>query len=149
MTVDRLEKTDSLQNDLIALRARRKSQKKATGRPGRRSLTKAERVKVFAFTDGKCHVCGGDIDGEWQADHIRAHSTGGTHALDNYLPAHGGCNNYRWDYLPEEIRLILKLGVWAKTQVVRGTRVGQKIEDKYMDYESARITRRVENKRGT
>jgi hypothetical protein len=34
------------------------------------------------------------------------------------LPAHSTCNNYRWDYLPEEFQYILKLGVWASTQMI-------------------------------
>src|SRR3712207_8439206 len=45
-----------------------------------------------------------------------AHSSGGAHSADNYLPAHTLCNNYRWDYSPEEFQLVLKIGVWARTR---------------------------------
>lgn len=142
MTPRRTVKTSSLQNRIKELRARRRKQKKVVGRLKRRPLNKIERATVLRFTDSRCHICGGDIDGRWQADHVRAHSAGGKHALDNYLPAHSACNNYKWDYLPEEIELILKLGVWTKTQVERGTRVGREVEDKFMNYEKARIGRR-------
>ena len=74
-------------------------------------------------------------------------STGGIHALDNYLPAHSTCNNYKWDYLPEEMQLILKLGVWVKTQVERGTKVGREVERKFTNHELARIARRKESNR--
>jgi hypothetical protein len=71
-----------------------------------------------------------------------AHSAGGTHSADNYLPAHGTRNHYRWDYLPEEFELILKLGVWARTQVEMGTMVGRIIEQRFSAYEVRRIGRR-------
>ena len=29
--------------------------------------------------------------------------------MDNYLPAHATCNNYRWDYTAAEFQEILKL----------------------------------------
>jgi hypothetical protein len=45
------------------------------------------------------------------ASRVIAHSAGGTHEVDNYLPAHSTCDNCRWDYLPEEFQYILKLGV--------------------------------------
>lgn len=72
-----------------------------------------------AKTGGPCHICGGLIDGRWQADHVLAYSGGGGHAADNYLPAHELCSIYRWDYLAEEFQEILKLGVWARTQIER------------------------------
>lgn len=64
------------------------------------------------------------------------------HAEDNYLPAHVTCNNYRWDYLPEEFELILKLGVWARTEVENGTSVGLAIEKKFSQKEAKRQARR-------
>ncbi len=87
-------------------------------------------------------MCGGDISGPWNADHVLAHSAGGKHAPDNYLPTHATCNNYRWDYLPEEFELILKLGVWARTQVDRGTVIGASIEQGFTSHEARRIVRR-------
>jgi hypothetical protein len=72
-----------------------------------------------------------------------AHSAGGTHDVDNYLPAHSTCNNYRWDYLPEEFQYILKLGVWARTQIERGTTVGNDVASAFAGYEARRVKRRV------
>lgn len=97
---------------------------------------------VLQKTDGCCHICGGKIEGKWAADHVIARSAGGGHGVDNYLPAHGTCNNYRWDYLPEEFGLILKLGVWARTQIEKGTPVGRDIEQRFTKYEAMRLRRR-------
>jgi hypothetical protein len=80
-----------------------------------------------------------------QADHLLAHSAGGTHDVDNYLPAHSICNNYRWDYLPEEFQYILKLGVWAKTQIERGTTVGNDVAISFAGHEARRVKRRILN----
>jgi len=80
--------------------------------------------------------------GQWQADHVMAHSAGGVHEEDNYLPAHSLCNNYRWDYLPAEFQYILKLGVWARTQIERGTHVGNDISSAFSAHETRRLTRR-------
>lgn len=133
---------EALRERIKRLRRQREVQKAETGRPKSKRLSAKERAKVLNFTDGKCHICGGDIEGRWQADHVRAHSAGGEHSLDNYLAAHSTCNNYRWDYLPEEMELVLKLGVWAKTQVERATPVGREIEKNFSSHEKARMTRR-------
>jgi 5-methylcytosine-specific restriction endonuclease McrA len=83
----------------------------ATSR-ARQKLSAAERNAIFTKTGGRCHVCGGAIQGAWQADHVFPHSGGGHHAAENYLPAHALCNNYRWDYTTDEFQYVLKLGVW-------------------------------------
>ncbi len=134
--------TEPLRPRLIALRRLRGHVKDANRRPRLRRLTAAERADILSKTGGKCHICGGDIQGSWNADHVMAHSAGGEHSIDNYLPAHITCNNYRWDYLPEEFELILKLGVWARTQVEKGTMVGRTIEQRFSAYEVGRIGRR-------
>ena len=119
----------------------RKAQSKAQ-REQRAALSTAQRAKVLGKTDGRCHICGGAIIGTWQADHVLAHSGGGRHAEDNYLPAHPLCNNYRWDYLAEEFQYILKLGVWARTQVETSTRLGGMIAQNFVAYERRRLSRR-------
>ena len=49
----------------------------------RAALAQADRGKVLSKTGGRCHICGGAIDaGDWQADHVLAHSTGGAHLVD-------------------------------------------------------------------
>ncbi len=132
-----------LRDYLIRLRGQRREGKRTSTRKPRSSLTAAERRQVLAKTSRRCHICGGTIDGNaWQADHVMAHSAGGIHQIDNYLPAHSLCNNYRWDYLPEEFQYILKLGVWARTQIERGTLIGNAAASAFAAYEARRFTRR-------
>lgn len=52
------------------------------------------------------------------------------------------CNNYRWDYSPEEFQWVLKLGVWARTQIERGTSLGAEVRDMFHEYELNRQGRR-------
>ena len=66
-------------------------------------------------------------------------SGGGEHSVENYLPAHGLCNNYRWDYAAEEFQLILKLGVWCRTQIERQTGLGRKVAAAFITHEAARL----------
>jgi hypothetical protein len=110
----------------------------------RRALTPVERATVLKSTGSKCHLCGGPIatDQSWQADHVLAHSGGGAHTINNYLPAHTLCNNYRWAYLPDEFQLILKLGVWVRTQVERGTSIGIAVGQGFTAHERRRESRR-------
>lgn len=132
-----------LRSILLNLRAQRRARKARRGQHHRSALTNGQRLAVLSKTGRKCHICGGSIDNDaWQADHVMAHSAGGLHEIDNYLPAHALCNNYRWDYLPEEFQLILKLGVWARTQIERQTVVGGAIEVGFSDYEVRRAKRR-------
>ena len=106
-------------------------------------LKKADRDKVLGKTGGRCHICGGAIDADdWQADHILAHSTGGAHLVENYLPAHSICNNYRWHYDAEEFQWILKLGVWLRTQIEKETAIGQEVGQRFCDHERRRAGRR-------
>lgn len=123
-------------------RERRRRKESAQARGARRArLTSAQRRRILAKTGGRCHLCGGRIDGKWQADHVLAHSGGGQHSEDNYLPAHALCNNYRWHYTAEEFQQILKLGVWARTQIQRLTRVGRYVAEEFLKYEKRRAAR--------
>src|SRR5580765_2738113 len=83
---------------LRKLRAkRRRTVSSGRSRRGRRSRPgKTSREAILLKTGGRCHLCGGAItETDWQADHVLAHSTGGKHSAENYLPAHSICNNYR------------------------------------------------------
>ena len=99
-----------------------------------------DRQKILSATNGRCHIGGGAIDGRWQADHVLAHAGGGRHALDNYLPAHQLCNNYRWDYDAEEFQWILKIGVWAKSQMEHASKdsLGRKMLETFFAYDQKR-----------
>jgi hypothetical protein len=118
--------------------AMRKTKMKLIVRSG---VTPAQRRIIFAKTAGRCHICGGMIDGQWHADHVLAHSTGGAHSVDNYLPSHSVCNNYRWHYSAEEFQLILKLGVMVRTMVEKGVRPGPDIAEAFVKHEGKRIGR--------
>ena len=76
-------------------RIKEKAKKKqSTLRRG--NLLQSERHAILQKTGGRCHICGGEIQGRWQEDHVLAHSAGGSSSPDNYLTAHSLCNNYRW-----------------------------------------------------
>jgi hypothetical protein len=142
-TVDEPASPEALRSLLCTLRQERRDRK--LNNPNRHvprtALTRSERAAVLAKTGKRCHICGGEINGSWQADHVLAHSGGGQHRADNYLPAHKLCNNYRWDYLEEEFQNILKLGVWARTQIENGTAIGNNIAKRFVSYERQRIAR--------
>ena len=113
------------------------------GRGGRRAaLSPAEREQVLRATGRRCHVCGGAIRGAWQADHVFPHSSGGRHSVDNDLPAHALCNNYRWDYSAAEYQLILKLGVWIRKQIENATGLGRAAAAAFAAHEARRQDRR-------
>jgi 5-methylcytosine-specific restriction endonuclease McrA len=130
-----------LLRSLHAVRNRRQEASKVAKR-ARPALCGAERKEVLDKTGGRCHLCGGLIEGAWQADHVLSHSAGGSHQVDNYLPSHELCNNYRWHYSPEEFQHILKLGVWVRTQIERKTPIGRIAATAYLAYDDTRLKRR-------
>lgn len=129
---------------LHELRLRRRNIKANTKQTlaKRSALSNLQRKHVLAKTGGRCHICGGAISGQWDADHVFPHSSGGTHSEDNYLPAHDICNTYRWDYTPEEYQLILKLGVWLKGEILRETKVGRQAAEKFVKRQASVAKRR-------
>lgn len=130
---------------LVSLReTRRQRQDKQRDMPLRRkSLTNANRSIVLSKTNGRCHICGGDVGKtDWQADHVLAHNSGGLHSVDNYLPAHNLCNNYRWDYDAEEFQWLLKIGVWARKRMEEDSVLGRDILESFYKYEVRRNSRR-------
>jgi len=142
----------SFSSHLRQLRRKREEHKEASRstRPARQLLPPSERDLILAKTAGHCHICGELISGSaWNADHVVAHSAGGTHNADNYLPAHPLCNNYRWDYSAEEFQLILKLGVWTRTQIERRKPFGREAAAAFLAYERTRLARRKKGKKGT
>ena len=107
------------------------------------TLTKKERYSIWDKTDGKCHVCGEDVDKDkFEADHIKPHSSGGKNNIENFLATCKTCNNYRWHYSPEEIQWILKIGIWAKTKIGQNDKLGSIIADNFVKKEIKRESRR-------
>jgi 5-methylcytosine-specific restriction endonuclease McrA len=122
------------------LKRKRKQEKQKDRRP----LNAEERKVVLEKTNGHCHLCGGTMsenaEGELVEerkpvgdpikpvfDHIVPYATGGTNDLNNFLAAHGLCNGARWFYSPEEFQWILRMGVWARSQMERETDIGSKM----------------------
>lgn len=129
-------------HELRLTRRRRKAELRGTIAP-RQPLSLAERKEVLRKTAGRCHICGGAIDGKkWHADHVFSHSAGGAHAADNYLPAHALCNNYRWDYTADEFQQVLKLGVWIRLQIEHKTPLGLQAAARYLAHDIRRTARR-------
>ena len=106
-----------LQKVVFNLRAiRRQSEKK---QEPRRRLSSAQRKVIFGKTGGRCHVCGVELElSDFHADHVKTHRSGGLHMEANFLPSCALCNKYRWHFSSEELQIILKLGVWAKSVVL-------------------------------
>ncbi len=132
------------------LRANRRTyvQTQSASRPKRQPLSASQRREILKKTGKRCHLCGGEIESsDLEMDHVLAHSGGGAHAVDNYLPAHSLCNNYRWDYGSEEFQLILKLGVWLRTQIEKQTLLGKLATTLFVSHENRRKARRKPPKR--
>ena len=133
-----LTKPSLLQKRIYNLQLKRRKSKLKVPRPS--SLTEKQRKIIHSKTNGRCHFCGIKVPvDKFQADHVVSHTRGGTHKEDNYLASCFICNNYRWHYLPLELQIILKLGVWAKTEIEKQTTVGTKMAEKFSKKESSRI----------
>ena len=122
---------------------RRKTKASLRGNVTRRSPASSKKKQILQKTGGRCHICGGDIHGEWHADHVLAHALGGEHDPDNYLPAHPICNHYRWFYGTEEFQWILKLGVWLRTQIEDEKPLGRAAAESFCAHERGRVRRRT------
>lgn len=55
------------------------------------------------------------------------HKLGGEAKPDNYLPICKECNRPRWRYTPEVIRLIMRLGTYAKNEIRHETELGEQL----------------------
>ena len=75
---------DSFAKDLKKLQLTRKANKVISKR---QVLTGSERRQILEKTDFRCHVCGVLLTDQFQADHIKCHSSGGGHNVANYLPS--------------------------------------------------------------
>src|SRR6266513_2493821 len=91
----------------------------------RLALTRRQRRAIYAKTAGTCHVCGGPLGRGWQADHVVPPRRGGSHSLDNYLPACRVCNALRRGYDPAVLRSIIQMGVYVKHEMRQRTKLGR------------------------
>ena len=97
----------------------------------RRNPTPKQRDLIRQKTGGLCHSCGGRLGPRWQADHVKPVALGGDSGPDNFLPACRTCNRLKWHRKPVGIREILRLGIYARNEIYRGTDVGQKLKAIY------------------
>ncbi|WP_156914030.1 HNH endonuclease [Comamonas badia] len=110
------------------------------------SPTTKQKVLIFQKTNGHCHICGGQITGNWVADHVHHHIYGGESAIENYLPAHRICNSARWFYGTEEFQWIMKMGVFFRTQLEeKGNADAINLAEAFMDHERHRVSRRKQS----
>jgi hypothetical protein len=104
----------------------------------RARLTTKQRVTILSKTNSHCHICGIELTlDDFEADHVKSHCMGGEHAENNYLPSCHTCNNYRWHYSSEEMQIILKLGVWAKTKITNDEELGLIMANEFVKHEMA------------
>jgi 5-methylcytosine-specific restriction endonuclease McrA len=97
------------------------------------SLDSDARKRILAKTGGRCHVCGEPLGKEWSADHVQPRARGGEDAEANFLPACRTCNAARWHRRPRVIRRMLRLGVYLLSEVDRGSTLGNRVRDYYLD----------------
>ncbi len=102
----------------------------------RTALSKNQRELILSKTNSHCHICGIELEEKgFHADHVKPHSAGGIHSENNYLASCSTCNKLRWHYSPEEIQIVLKLGVWAKTKVLDDTELGLEIANQFVKHD--------------
>ena len=139
-----IESAEVLINELRRLKQQREAGKQRLDTQSRQLLKSLKRRLIHQKTDGRCHICGCEVSVDsFQADHVRSHTSGGGSDVDNFLPSCRTCNNYRWYYSSEEMKWILKIGVWARTQMQRETQIGHQLAKAFVKYEESRERRRT------
>ena len=97
---------------------------------------------IFEKTGGLCHICGGELGAKWAADHVKPAAIGGRSTTDNFLPACHTCNRLKWHRTPETIRLIMRLGIYARKQIQHDTPLGRKLVKLFDAKEKSNLLRR-------
>jgi hypothetical protein len=135
------ESSEKLIERLITLKAERGARKNKLAR--KYSLSKKDKTAILEKTNYKCHICGGEVAlNTFEADHIQAHSSLVNNKLDNFLPSCRLCNNYRWHCDAEEIKWVLKLGVWLRGEMMHKTSIGLLASEKFIKHEIRREGRK-------
>lgn len=103
-------------------RAKRIEIRELSGYVPRKSVSVAVKREVLQKTGNKCHMCGKRLTIRTvQIGHIKARALGGADAVKNYLPSCASCNRARWILDTKEIEEILRLGIWARTEIENAT----------------------------
>jgi len=103
-------------------------------------FTNDQLKKIFERTTGHCHFCGdilifgkygykdiNDLDGAWESDHVIQKAKGGNKNEENCLPACVRCNRLRWHYKGDQLRELIFLGIIAKKEIGKKTKIGKEI----------------------
>ena len=114
--------------------------------------------KIFERTKGHCHFCGdkvifdkygckniNDLDGAWESDHVIQKAKGGNVKEENCLPACVRCNRLRWHYKGNELRELIFLGIIAKKEINKNSKVGEDILILKGKRENSNEKRRIKN----
>lgn len=106
-------------------------------------LRKSEKQLVFEKTSGFCHICGEELD-----DKKISISTpfNKSDSVENSLPACQSCKRLFGNHLSEEINWIIKIGMWARTQIEFETDIGLEIATELIESEKDREQRRKESR---
>jgi len=110
-------------------------------------LTKSQRELIFKKTKGHCHVCGCELEGKWTADHVVPHASGGECEIDNFLPCCYECNRLRWFYSPQTLKKILQLGVYCNSEIQKATKLGNQIQELFLNRIKQNHKRRKKNQK--
>lgn len=65
--------------------------------------------------------------------HVMPFAKGGKNLIENYLPACYTCNRLKWHRSPEDIQLIMQLGIYARNQIDHDTPLGRKLAQNWQD----------------
>lgn len=104
-------------------------------------INNAKLKEIYERTNGCCHFCGDkvifkkygvknvdDVQGVWEADHVRQKGKGGNKDANNCLPACYRCNRLRWHRKGNEIRELIFLGLIVKNEIKKGSGLGKKLQ---------------------
>ena len=116
-----INKKEILSAELRRLSKFRKDEKK---KAKSRRFKKSEKEEIYNKTNGVCHICGIKLS-------PNKFSISESTTIDNesFLPACKTCKRIHDNYLPEEIKWILKIGLWAKTQIEYETEIGNMVSN--------------------
>lgn len=134
-----IDNKEYLSAEFRRLREVRSEKKKVKAKA--KNLKKAEKMEVFEKTNCTCHLCGNKLNGEKFSISFPFVSNG---LVADSLPACRSCKRLYGNYLPSEIKWIMKLGMWARTQIEYETEIGQDIAIELVETESDRERSRKE-----
>jgi 5-methylcytosine-specific restriction endonuclease McrA len=72
--------------------AKRERVRRRRARLAGATVERVDYAKVLAEHGRVCHLCGDDIDGPIDFDHVIPIAVGGAHSYDNIRPSHASCN---------------------------------------------------------